>query len=58
MIIPTEDGHDLVGHAQPLARQGDWHVADASIIPEVPSATTNVTVIMLAELIYQRVDAS
>ena len=29
-------------------------VVDASIIPEVPSATTNVTVIMLAEHIYQR----
>ena len=33
-------------------------VIDASIIPEVPSATTNVTVIMLAERIYQRVYAS
>ena len=33
-------------------------VVDASIIPEVPSSTTNVTVIMLAERIYQRVYAS
>jgi choline dehydrogenase len=33
-------------------------VADASIIPEVPSSTTNVTVIMLAERIYQRVYAT
>jgi choline dehydrogenase len=33
-------------------------VIDASIIPEVPSATTNVTVIMLAEHIYQRVYGS
>ena len=33
-------------------------VADASIIPEVPSSTTNVTVIMLAERICQRVYAS
>ena len=33
-------------------------VADASIIPEVPSSTTNVTVIMLAERIYQRVYAN
>ena len=32
-------------------------VADASIIPEVPSATTNVTVIMLAERLYRRVYA-
>jgi choline dehydrogenase len=32
-------------------------VADASVIPEVPSATTNVTVIMLAERVYQRVYA-
>lgn len=32
-------------------------VADASIIPEVPSSTTNVTVIMVAERIYQRVYA-
>jgi choline dehydrogenase len=33
-------------------------VADASIIPEVPSSTTNVTVIMLAERICQRVYAN
>lgn len=33
-------------------------VADASIIPEVPSSTTNVTVIMLAERVYQRVYAA
>jgi choline dehydrogenase-like flavoprotein len=33
-------------------------VVDASIIPEVPSSTTNVTTIMLAERIYQRVYAS
>jgi choline dehydrogenase len=30
-------------------------VADASIIPEIPSTVTNLTVIMLAERIYQRV---
>jgi choline dehydrogenase len=30
-------------------------VADASIIPRIPSTVTNVTVIMLAERIYQRV---
>ena len=29
-------------------------VVDASIIPEAPSATSNMTVIMLAEHIYQR----
>jgi choline dehydrogenase len=29
-------------------------VVDASIIPEVPSSTTNLTVIMLAERIFQR----
>ena len=33
-------------------------VVDASIIPEVPSAPTNVTVIMLAERISQRVYGS
>jgi len=32
-------------------------VVDASIIPEVPSSTTNMTVIMLTERIYQRVYA-
>ena len=37
---------------------GGLRVVDASIIPEVPSSTTNVTVIMLAERIYQRVYAS
>jgi choline dehydrogenase-like flavoprotein len=31
---------------------------DASIIPEVPSSTTNLTVIMLAERIFQRAYAS
>jgi choline dehydrogenase len=30
-------------------------VVDASIIPEIPSAPLNLTVIMLAERIYQRV---
>lgn len=29
-------------------------VGGGSIIPEVPSATTNLTVIMLAERIFQR----
>jgi choline dehydrogenase len=29
-------------------------VVDASIIPEVPSTVTNLTVIMLAERIFQR----
>lgn len=33
-------------------------VVDASIIPDVPSSTTNVTVITLAEHIYQRVYAT
>lgn len=33
-------------------------MADALIIPEVPSSTTNVTVIMLAERVYPRVYAS
>ena len=32
-------------------------IVDASIIPEVPSAVTNLTVIMLAERIHQRVYA-
>jgi choline dehydrogenase-like flavoprotein len=40
------------------ARLRGLRVADASIIPEIPPATTNVTVIMLAEPIYQRVYAS
>jgi len=33
-------------------------VADASIIPEVPSSTTNVTVIMVAERICERIYAT
>jgi choline dehydrogenase len=31
---------------------------DASIIPDVPSTVTNLTVIMLTERIYQRVYAA
>ena len=30
-------------------------VVDASIIPEVPSTVTNLTVIMIAERVFQRV---
>jgi choline dehydrogenase len=33
-------------------------VVDASIIPDVPSTAINLTVIMLAERVYQRVYAS
>jgi choline dehydrogenase len=39
-------------------RVSGLRVVDASIIPEVPSSTTNVTVIMLAERIYQRAYAN
>jgi choline dehydrogenase len=42
---------DSVGAVRGLSA---LRVADASIIPEVPSSTTNVTVIMLAEHIYRR----
>lgn len=36
-----------------------WSFDDVlPVIPEIPSATTNVTVIMLAERIYQRLYAS
>jgi hypothetical protein len=42
MIIPNEGGSDQAGQTQP---------------PEAPSSTTNITVIMLAERIYQRVYA-
>src|SRR3984885_9480162 len=45
---------DSVGAVKGLS---GLRVADASIIPDVPSSTTNVTVIMLAEHIYQRVYA-
>jgi choline dehydrogenase len=33
-------------------------VVDASIIPDIPSAAINLTVIMLAERIFQRVYAA
>jgi choline dehydrogenase len=45
---------DSVGAVKGLS---GLRVADASIIPDVPSSTTNVTVIMLAEHVYQRVYA-
>ncbi|WP_329066763.1 GMC oxidoreductase [Amycolatopsis sp. NBC_01480] len=40
---------DLVGAVKGVS---GLRVVDASIIPEVPSSTTNVTVIMVAEHIY------
>jgi choline dehydrogenase len=43
---------DSVGAVKGLS---GLRVVDASIIPEIPSAATNLTVIMLAERIYQRV---
>jgi choline dehydrogenase len=45
---------DSVGAVKGLS---GLRVADASIIPDVPSSTTNVTVIMLAEQVCQRVYA-
>jgi choline dehydrogenase len=46
---------DSVGAVQGVS---GVRVVDASIIPEAPSATTNMTVIMLSEHIYQRVYAN
>ena len=43
---------DSVGAVKGLS---GLRVVDASIIPEIPSAPINLTVIMLAERIYQRV---
>ena len=45
---------DEVGAVKGLA---GLRVVDASIIPEVPSAATNLTTIMVAERIYERVYA-
>jgi choline dehydrogenase len=45
---------DAVGAVKGLA---GLRVVDASIIPEVPSSATNLTTIMIAEHIYQRVYA-
>ncbi|MCU1466947.1 MAG: dehydrogenase [Actinomycetia bacterium] len=45
---------DSVGAVHGIER---LRVVDASIIPEVPSTVTNLTVIMVAERIYQRVYA-
>ena len=45
---------DAVGAVKGLT---GLRVVDASIIPEVPSVATNLTTIMIAEHIYQRVYA-
>jgi choline dehydrogenase len=52
------DPRAVVDSAGAVRGVSGLRVADASVIPEVPSSTTNVTVIMLAERIYQRVCAS
>jgi choline dehydrogenase len=43
---------DSVGAVKGIER---LRVVDASIIPEVPSTVTNLTVIMIAEQIFRRV---
>ena len=43
---------DSVGAVKGIDR---LRVVDASIIPEVPSTVTNLTVIMIAEQIFRRV---
>jgi choline dehydrogenase len=45
---------DAVGAVKGLT---GLRVVDASIIPEIPSTVTNLTTIMVAERIYQRVYA-
>jgi choline dehydrogenase len=46
---------DAVGAVHGLS---GLRVADASIIPDIPSTPTNLTVIMLAEHIHQRACAA
>ena len=53
---PT-DPWAIVGSLGSVRGVDGLRVVDASIIPEVPSSTTNLTVIMLAERIFQRVFA-
>ena len=43
---------DAVGAVKGLTA---LRVVDASIMPEIPSTVTNLTTIMIAERIYQRV---
>jgi choline dehydrogenase-like flavoprotein len=54
----SSDPWAVVDSAGAVQGVSGLRVVDASIIPEVPSAVTNLTVIMLAERIYQRVYAS
>jgi choline dehydrogenase len=51
------DPQAVVDSAGAVKGVSGLRVIDASIIPEIPSSTTNVTTIMLAERIYQRVYA-
>jgi len=45
---------DAVGAVKGLA---GLRVVDASILPEIPSCATNLTTIMVAERVYERVYA-
>jgi choline dehydrogenase len=49
-----DDPHAVVDTLGRVRGVDGLRVVDASIIPEVPSATTNLTVIMLAERIFQK----
>jgi choline dehydrogenase len=49
-----DDPHAVVDTLGRVRGVDGLRVVDASIIPEVPSATTNLTVIMLAERIFER----
>jgi len=49
------DPHAVVDSVGAVRGTSGLRVVDASIIPEIPSTVTNLTVMMLAERIYQRV---
>ena len=57
-MIGTDDAMSVVDEGFRLHGIGNLFVADASVMPVIPSANTNLPTIMLAELAAERIGAS
>jgi choline dehydrogenase len=55
---PDDDPHAVVDENGKVRRVDGLHAGDASIMPDVPSLAINPTVILMAEVVADRVKAA